>query len=303
MKTAAAAATSACVGNCFYGKQGDVMNNVFRLQDGRDRQAGNLRTVWPVPDGNNGMAELLRMLGANLSELRGVEPMPVAVRRLHAGDMLFHEGAAAEAMHFVRAGTFKIFRTAEDGYEQVLGFAGRGEVMGFDAISAGTHPTAAMALEDSSVFVVLLSDFFSLGQRISALDTLVHRAASSALANRAELADVMAAVAAEVRLTRFLMQLSQRMAACGQSPRRFHLRMSRRDIASYLGVAHETVSRSFSALVRWGLVRVDNREVEVLDMPGLRAFALNTRRQVDDAIGSSFARAQSSPHDPDAQVS
>ena len=157
--------------------------------------------------------------------------------------MLFHEGAGAEAMHFVRAGTFKIFRTAEDGYEQVLGFAGRGEVMGFDAISAGTHPTAAMALEDSSVFVVLLCDFFSLGQRISALDTLVHRAVSGALANRAELADVMAAVAAEVRLARFLLQLSQRMAACGQSPRRFHLRMSRRDIASYLGVAHETVSR------------------------------------------------------------
>ena len=218
--------------------------------------------------------------------------MPVTVRRLHAGDMLFHEGAEAEAMHFVRAGTFKIFRTAEDGYEQVLGFAGRGEVMGFDAISAGTHPTAAMALEDSSVFVVLLCDFFSLRPAHLGTRHLVHRAASSALANRAELADVMAAVAAEVRLARFLLQLSQRMAACGQSPRRFHLRMSRRDIASYLGVAHETVSRSFSALVRWGLLQVDNREVEVLDMPGLRAFALNTRRQVDEGIGASFARAQ-----------
>ena len=229
--------------------------------------------------------------------------MPVSVRRLHAGDTLFHEGAGAEAMHFVRAGTFKIFRTAEDGYEQVLGFAGRGEVMGFDAISAGTHPTAAIALEDSSVFVVSLCDFFSLGQRISALDTLVHRAVSGALANRAELADVMAAVAAEVRLARFLLQLSQRMAACGQSPRRFHLRMSRRDIASYLGVAHETVSRSFSALVRWRLLQVDNREVEVMDMPGLRAFALNTRRQVDEGIGASFARAQTLTHALDAQVS
>jgi CRP/FNR family transcriptional regulator, anaerobic regulatory protein len=279
------------------------MNNVVRLQDGRGRQAGISHMARPVAEGNGGMAELLRMLGANLSEMRGVEPMPVMERRLRAGDMLFHEGAEAEAMHFVRAGTFKIFRTAVDGYEQVLGFAGRAEVMGFDAISAGTHPTAAMALEDSSVFVVLLCDFFSLGQRISALDTLVHRAASSALANRAELADVMAAVAAEVRLARFLLQLSQRMAACGQSPRRFHLRMSRRDIASYLGVAHETVSRSFSALVRWGLVQVDNREVEVLDMPGLKAFALNTRRQVDEFAGASFARAQALPHGAQAQMS
>jgi len=279
------------------------MNNVIGLHDGWVRQNGVSHMARPAPAGNNDMAELLLMLGANLSEMRGLAPMPVAVRRLQAGDMLFHEGAEAEAMHFVRAGTFKIFRTAEDGYEQVLGFAGRGEVMGCDAISAGTHPTAAMALEDSSVFVVLLCDFFSLGQRISALDTLVHRAASSALAHRAELAELMAAVAAEVRLARFLLKLSQRMAAYGQSPRRFHLRMSRRDIASYLGVAHETVSRSFGALVRWRLVSVDNREVEVLNMPGLRAFALNTRRQVDEGVGASFARAQALPHDTQSQVS
>jgi len=85
-----------------------------------------------------------------------------------------------------------------------------------------------------------------------------------------------------VRLARFLLQLSRRMAECGQSPRRFHLRMSRRDIASYLGVAHETVSRSFGALSRWGWLRVDNREVEILDLPGLKQFAQNTRRAVDE---------------------
>jgi CRP/FNR family transcriptional regulator len=72
------------------------------------------------------------------------------------------------------------------------------------------------------------------------------------------------------------------MAECGQSPRRFHLRMSRRDIASYLGVAHETVSRSFGALSRWGWISVDNREVEILDLPGLKQFALNTRRAVEE---------------------
>jgi CRP/FNR family transcriptional regulator len=100
---------------------------------------------------------------------------------------------------------------------------------------------------------------------------------------------MMAAVAAEVRLARFLLQLSRRMADCGESPRRFHLRMSRRDIASYLGVAHETVSRSFGALARWGLLCVDNREVEILDLPGLKQFAQNTRRAVDDGPH---------PHDP-----
>jgi CRP/FNR family transcriptional regulator len=59
--------------------------------------------------------------------------------------------------------------------------------------------------------------------------------------------------------------------------------MSRRDIASYLAVAHETVSRSFTALANWGLVKVDNREVDVVDMDGLRSLARSTRRQIDEA--------------------
>jgi CRP/FNR family transcriptional regulator len=269
-----------------------VMSNVFRLAHERVRPPETARGNAPDAHGDHVLADLLRMLGANLSELRHVEPLPVMVRPTPTGEALFHEGALAEAMYFVRAGTFKIVRTAEDGYEQVLGFAGRAEVLGFDAIAGGVHPNAAVALEDSSAFVLRLRDFFTLGQRLPALDTLVHRASSSALASRGELADVMAAVAAEVRLARFLLQRSKRMAACGQSPRRFHLRMSRRDIASYLGVAHETVSRSFGTLVRWGLVRVDNREIELLEMPALRLLALNTRRPGEEFAGPAPASRQ-----------
>jgi CRP/FNR family transcriptional regulator len=72
------------------------------------------------------------------------------------------------------------------------------------------------------------------------------------------------------------------MQACGQSPRRLYLRMSRSDIASYLGVAHATVSRSFSALAAWGCLRVNNRDVEILDMPRLRAFSRSTRGLMED---------------------
>ena len=87
----------------------------------------------------------------------------------------------------------------------------------------------------------------------------------------------MAAVAAEVRLARFLVQSSARATEAGRSPRRLRLPMSRRDIASYLGVAHETVSRAFGALAHAGLVQVNNRDVDVLDMAGLEACARVTR--------------------------
>jgi CRP/FNR family transcriptional regulator len=258
------------------------MSQIVHLQQKGSLAGARWQAGGPAPDPRATVVDLLGLMGAPADALGTVTPLSVAWHRLHAGATLYHEGAVAEAIYFVHAGAFKIFRTAEDGYEQVLGFASRAEVLGFEAVAHGTHPSAAVAMEESSVYGLPLGEFFALGQRLPALDLLVHRAVSSALARRGELAEVMAAVAAEVRLARFLLQLSRRMAECGQSPRRFHLRMSRRDIASYLGVAHETVSRSFGALARWGWLRVDNREVEILDLPGLKQFALNTRRSVDE---------------------
>jgi CRP/FNR family transcriptional regulator len=237
------------------------------------------------------LAELLQLMGCEPDDLSPAAATPIVMRRLHAGATLYHEGSAAESIYFVRAGTFKSYRTAEDGYEQVLGFTNRAEVLGFDAICLGHHPTGAVALEDASVYGVPVQDVFTLGQRLPALDRVLHLAVSTQLTRHEELADLMAPVAAEVRLARFLMQLSQRMAACGQSPRRFHLRMSRRDIARYLGVAHETVSRSFGALAQWGCVRVENREVEIVDMDRLKAFARSTRRQSDESMPTDVAHS------------
>ncbi len=267
------------------------MANVIRLDD-PVRTRRNATAPDGVPSGDRcRLRELLDLMGAEPSGPLPLANPPVVLRQVHTGDALFHEGAAAEAIHFVRSGTFKTYRTAEDGYEQVLGFVGRAEVLGFDAICDNRHPTAAVALEDSSVYTVLLRDLPALERTVPAFGEAVHRAVSSALSCRCSLASMMAAVAAEVRLARFLLELSQRMVSIGQSSRRFHLRMCRRDIASYIGVAHETVSRSLGTLVGLGLVEVDQREVEIVDMDGLVEFARSTRRKVED----SWRRGPSGP--------
>ena len=234
----------------------------------------------PVPGGS--MAELLSAMGAARGDTSAAARVPVVLRRVLAGESLVHEGSPARALYFVAAGSFKIFHTDMDGYEQVLAMASRGEVMGFDALCMASHPSAIMALEDSSVFVVLRTELLELNQVVPAFSEALQRAGSLSLIRSRELADMMAAVSSEVRLARYLILMSQRMRAAGQSPRRFRLRMGRRDIASLLGVAHETVSRSFTALSQAGLLHVADREVEILDVEGLRAFSRNTRRKADE---------------------
>ncbi len=242
---------------------------------------------WLVPSRtgtHSRLADLLALMQGDATGEFEAAKVPVAMRKLHQGDMLFHEGAPADAVYFVLAGMFKTFRTAEDGYEQVLDFTGRAELLGFDGFYSGEHPTGAMALAEARVYVVATNGLEALGRRVPAFHVVVDRAVSQALARRSEHADLMAAVAAEVRLARFLLQMSRRMAAQGQSAQRFRLAMTRREIASYLGVAHETVSRSFTVMAALGLLQVDNREICVLDNEALKAYARRTRRPSEDDV-------------------
>ena len=248
----------------------------------------------PEASERTSLSDILRLMNAPQAINAESDSYPVASKQIRAGSALFLEGAPADAIYFVSTGSFKSYRTAEDGYEQVLGFTCCGELLGFDALCIGRHPTGVTALEDSRVFVLRSQDVFTLGQRAPAVDRLLHLAVSRELKRQSEIADLMAAVSAEVRVARFLVHYSERMKASGQSSQRLLLRMCRRDIASHLGVAHETVSRSFSALVDLGFLRVNNRAVDILDVERLRLLSTSTRSVLDDKPGRSSSR-QSQP--------
>jgi CRP/FNR family transcriptional regulator len=239
------------------------------------------------------LAGLIDLLGgAGGLPIGDAEALRFSVHRVAAGAMLVHEGAHAEVLHVVQSGSFKSVKTAEDGYEHVLGFAWRGDVLGFDALHSSRYAFAAVALEDSRVVAVPLAGLDALRHRVGVLDMALQVLMSRQLTHAGEIAEVMAAVSADVRLARFLVQLSARMAQRGQSPRRLLLRMNRRDIANHLGLAHETISRSFRTLSDGGWVRVENREVEILDFAGLKRCARSTRGMAEDDL----CAHQSWPH-------
>jgi len=215
------------------------------------------------------------------------------LHRVARGTALVIEGAPARCVYVVQAGDFKCVKTAEDGYELVLDFAGRGDLLGFDALATGRHASGAVALEDAAVFAIPLPELEALRLQSRAADAALLATVSRQLARLGEAAWSMAAVGADVRVARFLVQLSARMLERGQSPRVLRLRMGRRDIASHLGLAHESISRSFSALVDAGYLRVDNRDVEILDAVRLQQHACCTRGVADEPARVPRALARS----------
>lgn len=234
----------------------------------------------PVP-----RADLRCTLSDLLSSLLGAQAAsPVAdrvllpVRRVACGSELIHEGAPFQNLYFVRTGMFKFARCDEEGYEQVLGFAVRGDVVGMDGVDSGHYAASVVALEDASAAVVPFSELQRLETQVPAMRGFLHHCASRELRRSLEALQLVSAVGAEVRLARFLLDLSRRHVLMGHSGRRLVLRMSRRDIASYLGLAHETVSRAFTALANGGYLTVSQREIEIIDPEGLHSFQRSTRR-------------------------
>ncbi|MDO9313554.1 MAG: Crp/Fnr family transcriptional regulator [Burkholderiaceae bacterium] len=228
------------------------------------------------------LSDLLTLMGCTRDGVPHEPDFSVPIWQVRAGAALLLEGACSSHVYVVRTGTFKCIRTAEDGYEQVLAFAGQGEVLAFEAMCGDAQRMGAVSLEDSSVYALPIREINGWRRLSLRFDHVLQVALSRQLTRAGQITEMMAAVSSDVRLARFLVWWSNRMAERGQSPRRFLLRMSRRDIASLLGVAHETVSRSFSNFVENGLLRVDNREIEIVDFGGLKARTRNTRGLVDE---------------------
>ena len=189
---------------------------------------------------------------------------------LHAGEHLFREGDPFEAIAAVRAGTVKTYAIDSDGHEHVLGFHLPGEVIGLNAIDGETYPCNAVALDTVMLCRFSFPKISVLAARLPGLQQHLFRLMSRDIGIASQLAGDWSA---DQRMAAFLIGLSRRLAARGFSADRFQLTMARTDIANYLRLAPETVSRVLKRFQEDGLIRVDRREVELSGLRGLESVA------------------------------
>ena len=188
----------------------------------------------------------------------------------HAGDPVFRNGDRFESIFAVRAGTVKTSLVDEEGREQVLGFHLPGEMIGLNAIHPARYPCDAIALDTVYLCRFSFPALATLATRMPGIQQQLFRLLSADIGKAALLAGDYSA---SERMAAFLILLADRFAARGFSPTRFRLSMSRGDIANHLRLAAETVSRVLRRFQDQGLIRVDERDVELLQPGELRQSA------------------------------
>lgn len=189
---------------------------------------------------------------------------------LAPGEWLYRPGERVRSLYTLRSGCIKEVGLAAGGNEPVLNFCLPGEVLGLQHAGAECFSSGSIAVENTCYCEVPWQAFRRLcaqsPQVGSELVSLVARAAQASQ----ELIGLLRGRDAFKQLSGFLLNLSSRLRARGLQALEFKLGMSRADIADYLGLTSETVSRCFSELARRGLISVRAKRVQLLQLAELQ---------------------------------
>jgi CRP/FNR family transcriptional regulator, anaerobic regulatory protein len=225
--------------------------------------------------------QLCLPVGMDTADIARLERIIQRRRPLQRGDFVFRMGEDFHSIYAVSSGSVKTYILTEDGREQVTGFHLPGELLGLNAVSGAVHPCTARALETTSLCEIPFDQLETLWTVIPALPRRIMQVMGEEILHDQTLLMLMSKSNAEERLAAYLLNLSLRFGRRGYSVREYHLSMSRSDIGNYLGLAVETVSRIFTRFQDEGVLGVQRKHVQLLDIARLKVLA----GALDDAAG------------------
>jgi CRP/FNR family transcriptional regulator, nitrogen fixation regulation protein len=220
------------------------------------RPTSPARHVSPMPEldprgGAGSLEQSMRLMGAVISYPRDTE--------------IFGENEPADYVYKVISGSVRTYKILADGRRQIAGFHLPGDIFGSQL--AEVHTLSAEAVADAKVLVVKRSALTALAGRDAAVARELFSLTSREL-RRMQERILLLVKSAQERVASFLLEMAER-ASAGNI---VELPMSRQDIADYLGLTVETVSRTMSSLETAGAIEVPtSRRIVLRNRDALRS--------------------------------
>ncbi|WP_439272514.1 helix-turn-helix domain-containing protein [Pseudochrobactrum sp. HB0163] len=214
------------------------------------------------------MAICAALQGEELAALEAI----MSSRKLEANEMLVEEGARKLKVFSLTAGLLRLFTLLPDGRRQISGFLYPGDYLGL--ADDETYSQTAEAVVPSTLCCFSVSEMDGLMAHYPALKDRLYVMTREALRKSRDNQLVLGRLAPVEKLASFLLVLSAQAVRIGHSGNPVHLPMNRTDIADYLGLTIETVSRCFTKLRVQGLIQLpDANTVSILSHRSLAAVA------------------------------
>jgi len=196
----------------------------------------------------------------------------VTQQTLAPGQAIFYEGDTADHVYNVTRGTVRLSKLLSDGRRQVTGFLLPGDFLGFARDQ--TYSYSAEAVDEVQVCRFAVREFEALFERHPELERRLLAKASNELAEAQDQMLLLGRKSPSEKLCSFLLRLQRRQQQVGGGSGPLRLSMGRGDIADYLGLTVETVSRCFTRLRKDGYLALpDPNTVVFRDLAGLTKLA------------------------------
>ena len=198
------------------------------------------------------------------------EPLGMAGAVIHVreGHEIFAEGEETELFYKVVSGVVRVCKFLSDGRRQIEAFHVAGEVFGFEL--GAEHILSAEAVSECTLVSYRRRNVEMMAQKNHAVTQHLFEVAMQSLAQAQSHSLLLGRRGAAEKVAGFLLT----WAAHSADRRTVHLAMTRQDIADYLGLTIETVSRSLSQLERDGVIALSSvREIQIKNIDLLEDLA------------------------------
>lgn len=193
-------------------------------------------------------------------------------RPVAKGETLFVEDQPFHGLYAVKKGSFKSYSQMEPQGEQILGFHLPGELMGLESIQSSNYEYNIIAMEASSVCLMPFERLNTLGKDFALFQEQVIKLLLEQVKDDQRQQLLIGRRSAEERLGAFFLNLSERYAKHGFAPHEFRMPMLQIDIANYLGMTMETVSRTLRSFRENELLTIQGRRVRILNPACLQSI-------------------------------
>ena len=218
------------------------------------------------------LSQLCLPVALSATDVAALEEIIDRPTPLSRGGYLFQAGDQFESLYVVRSGSIKTYTVDATGTEQITGFYLPGELFGLSSINETAQNTTAQALERTSLCILPYHDLDGLCETVPSLARQIMKVMSNEIRDDHALLTLVSKKRAESRLATFLLSISTRLKKRKLPDEEFQLSMSRSDIGNYLGLAEETVSRMFTRFQEDGVIRVNRKQVALLDKVALQGI-------------------------------
>ncbi|WP_223786994.1 helix-turn-helix domain-containing protein [Marinicella meishanensis] len=232
-----------------------MLNPNAHIQKNKSSNCGDCELCTKVVDN--------RRIRIQSREIDAIESIIDSHIMIEKNQVVYEAGATFQNLYTVHAGMFKSVYLTPQGDERVVDVFIPGQIMGFDGIHEGKYKTTVKAVSSGSYCVI---PFYPLQEL-----TLKHRDIQSRLMKMMSEKIIQFEIThseynAKQKLVSFIKDVSDLYFSRGFSARQFPFQISQRDLANYLGLAEETLSRTFAKLKKSEVVVLADHQITILDM-------------------------------------